>query len=170
MPKLSSWLHVIDNISEWTGKVFSFTIFLLISIVVYEVVSRRVFMEPTIWVHETSAFLFGVYFILGGAYTLLLRAHVNMDILYNRFPPRMKPIVDVLGSAFLFLFCGALLWKGTELAWRSLIVGELTSSAWQPPLYPMKIAIAVGAFLIVLQGLAKLIRDLVTAVRGGAEI
>lgn len=93
-----------------------------------------------------------------------------MDIFYNRFPPRMKAIVDVVTTVFFFVVCGSLLWKGGVMGWTSLMLLERSTSVWHPPLYPLKLTMPIAAFLILLQGLAKFIRDLNAAIIGGKTI
>lgn len=168
MKRLTSCLHIIDMISEWSGKIVSYTILILISIITFEVVSRYIFRQPTNWVHETSAFLFGGMFLLGGAYTLLEKAHVSMDVFYARFSIRKKAVVDLVMSFLFFLFCGVLVWVGGSTAWNSILNRELSQSSWGPPLYPIKTVIPIGALLMLLQGSAKFVRDLVTVFRGAA--
>ncbi|MAG15423.1 MAG: hypothetical protein CL874_06065 [Dehalococcoidales bacterium] len=170
MKRLTSCLHVIDKISEWSGKIAGFGILLLILIVTFEVVSRYVFRQPTIWVHETSAFLFGGIFLIGGAYALLLKTHVNMDVFYQRFSIRTRATLDVATSLLFFLFLGVLIWVGGSSAWNSILKQELSNSHWAPPIYPIKSAIPLGALLLILQGLAKFVRDLITAFRPDATI
>jgi len=61
------------------------------------------------------------------------------------------------------LFMGLMLWKGWDATWESIRLGEKTDSVWGPVQWPAKMLIFIGAFLVVLQGLAKFIRDLATA-------
>jgi len=157
---------MIDSISEWTGKIVSFLIIVIIGVTIWEVILRYVFNAPTIWAFDAAYLIFGAYGVLGGAYTLYLKGHVNVDILYGRFPLRVRAIVDLGTSIFFFLFCGLLLWKGGEMAWDSLKIMERGSSAWNPPIYPIKLTIPIGVFLLLLQGIAKFIRDLVMATTG----
>ena len=113
--------------------------------------------------------IFGAFFILGGACVLLHKEHVNMDIIYNRFPLRMRAIVDIVTAVLLFVACGSLLWKGGIMGWDSLMILERSTSPWHPPLYPLRLTIPVAAFLILLQALAKLTRDFSTAITGREE-
>ena len=159
-------LGFVDNLSEWTGRVAGFLMFTLAFIVGYEVVLRYVFDSPTIWAHETAAMFFGAFIMLGGAYTLRHQAHVNMDIIYGRLPARGKAILDIITFVLFFLFCWLLLRDGWNLAWKSLLANEHASTVWAPPVYPLRMMLPVGAFLILLQGLAKLARDVITASTG----
>ena len=157
---------MIDSISEWTGKIVSFLVIVIIGVTIWEVILRYVFNAPTIWAFDAAYLIFGAYGVLGGAYTLNLKGHVNVDILYGRFPLRVRAVFDLATSIFFFLFCGLLLWKGGEMAWSSLKIMERGSSAWNPPVYPIKLTIPIGAFLLLLQGIAKFIRDLIIATTG----
>ncbi|MDO9109536.1 MAG: TRAP transporter small permease subunit, partial [Desulfatirhabdiaceae bacterium] len=75
---MKSFLRTIDSISLWTGKVCSFLIYFGIAMLVYEVISRYLFGTPTVWAHGYSQRLFGSYFILVGAYTLLMNGHIRV--------------------------------------------------------------------------------------------
>jgi len=162
--KVSSALRFIDTISDWSGKIVSFIIVFMITFMGYEVVLRYIFNAPTLWVFETVQFLFGAFCILGGAYALRHRAHVNMEVVYVRFPLRMRAIVDLITSTLFFFFIVVLLWGGWEFAWRSVQTLETTFTPWNPPLYPLKLTIPIAASLILLQGLAKFVRDLIVAI------
>jgi len=164
MQKVSSTLRLIDTISDWSGKIVSFMLVFMVAFMSYEVVLRYIFNAPTRWVFETVQFLFGAFCILGGAYALRHRAHVNMEVIYVRFPLRMRAIVDLITSTLFFLLIVVLLWGGWEFAWRSVQTLETTFTPWNPPLYPLKLTIPLAAFLILLQGLAKFVRDLIMAI------
>lgn len=164
MHKLSFFLHAIDTISERIGKIVSFLVIFIIASIFYEIVSRSLFSAPTIWVHELSVFLFGGLSVIGGAYAFRNNAFVNVDIVYSRLPRRWRSILDLLTSALFFIFCVALIWYGWQLAWKSLLLLETNQTVWDPPVYPSKLAIPIAAFILLLQGLAKFIRDLIIAI------
>jgi len=161
-----SLLKIIDCISEWAGKCTSFLILPGIAILAWEVISRYGFNHPTMWAHGTSQRLFAAYYILGGAYVLRYRDHVNVDIIYFRFSPRVKAILDCITSVAFFAFCGVLLWQGLEFALTSLAQLEPDDTPWRAPIYPVKLMIPVGALLILIQGLANFFRNLFTAITG----
>jgi len=166
MGKVKRLLELIDNLNEWVGRIIAPLSLVMIAVIVCEVLLRYIFNNPTIWAHETAAMLFGAYFILGGGYALRHRAHVNMDVIYDRLSLRGKGILDVVTSPLFFIFCGLLLWEGGQMFWNALQIGERTSSYWKPLTYPVKLMIPLGASLILLQGSAKLIRDLHIAITG----
>ncbi len=163
---LKSSLHIVDSISEWSGKLVSFLVAAMILAMTYEVILRYAFNAPTRWSYELTLFFFGSYCILGGAFTLLRREHVTMDVFYVRLSPRAAAITDLITAVLFFLFCGVLLWYGWGFFMRSWMSAETTATPWDPVLWPIKLSIPVGAFLILLQGLAKFSRDLFTASTG----
>ena len=153
-------LALIDSLSDHAGRLVAYLIPFLALVEVYEVVARYACNAPTIWASELSAMLFGVFILLGGADTLRQGGHVNMDILYGRLSPKGRAVVDIITFTLFLTFIGVLLWKGWETAWRSLKLLEHDSTEWGPPLYPFKLMLPLGALLLLLQGLAKLVRDI----------
>ena len=152
-------LKIIDAINETAGKILSYFLFLFFGLLLMEVFLRYLFNSPTVWANELSQMLFGAYAVVCGGYILLTGGHVNVDIIYSRLGPKKRAALDIATSVLFFLFCGMLLTYGGSLAWDSLSRFEHSQSAWNPPLYPAKLAIPLAAVLLILQGLAKLIRD-----------
>jgi len=158
-------LDVIDAISEWTGKIVSFLIILMIGVIIWVAVLAPLFnlggRQDSI---TTYANLLSVYIILGAAYALRTRAHVNIDILHRRFPLRTRALVDIATSTLFFIFVIILWWQLIEKApWESL---KLSPHLLAPPNWPVRLIWPVGIFLLLLQGLAKLARDVVSAITG----
>ncbi|OPL11668.1 MAG: hypothetical protein AVO39_04955 [delta proteobacterium MLS_D] len=158
----------IDAFNDRLGRILSYAVLLMFLVVLSEVIRRYVFNAPTVWGTELTQLTFGVYSILAGGYLLRWGGHVNVDILYNRFSTRTKAFIDILTSVLFFLFCGMMLIYGSILAKNSIAIWEHSVSAWGPPLWPVKLMIPFGAFLLLLQGVAKLIRDILTL--AGADV
>lgn len=156
----------IDSINNWTGKIASFLIPLLIGFETYEVISRYVFGRPTIWITELSAMIFGALILLGGGYTMYQGSMANMDIVYMKFSERGRAIIDSITFLFFVMFIGVLFCKGGYMAWKSLIDLEHDSTEWAPPLYYFKMTLPVGAFLLLLQGFAKFLKDIIIVIKG----
>jgi len=158
-------LSAIDVLNNWVGGL-SFVVLVIIGITLFEVIGRFAFGHPTVWAHETTTLLFGIYFIMSGGYALLNKAHIRVDVLWGHLSLRKRAIVDLATCAFGFLFLGALLRFSVKMAWESTVMLERSATPFNPPLYPAKICLAIGASLILLQLIAKTIRDIYLAVRG----
>ena len=67
---------------------------------------------------------------------------------------------------FFLFYLGTLIWAGWIWAWDSMKLGETTGTPWNPPIWPVKLAIPVAAALVLLQGIANVIRDFQATRRG----
>lgn len=157
---------IIGAINGWLGRILSFLIFPLIAIILGEIVSRAIWNMPTNWVHESSGYLLAGMTVLAGGYALLRRAHIKVDIVYNRLPQRVRAIVDVFTALFFFIFCVVLIWKGGASAWHAFLTGETSGTFFNPKLWPIRLIIPIGAFFLLLQGLVHFILDLMSAITG----
>ena len=160
MAFLKTLMAFIDTVNDRVGNLLSYLLFFFFVLLLMEVILRYFFNSPTVWANELAQMFFGAYAILAGGYILRTGGHVNVDILYSRLSRKSKAILDIATSLLFFLFCGMLLIYGGSLAWDSLARFEHSQSAWNPPLYPVKLMIPLAAILLMLQGLAKLIRDI----------
>ena len=137
-------------------------------ILVIEVVARYVFGAPTIWANHLSILIFGGFFIMGGAYTMMNDGHVKMDLLYNRLPnDRVRAILDLVTSSLFFLFCGVLLYKAVPYCWEATLNGErITALCWQVYAWPTYWCLPVATLLLLIEGVIKFARTLRIAIRG----
>ena len=163
---LSKTVQRIDTLSHWSGKAMAVLLFVLVGMVMFEVVSRYVFNHPTIWGLEASTMVFGPFALISGAYALLHRGHVRMDIFYERWAERTKAIVDACTFPLFMAFIIIMLWKTTSYAWNSFLIREHSVTAWSPPIYFWKLMMPLAAILIALQGIADFIRNLTYAISG----
>jgi len=104
----------------------------------------------------------GSFFTLGMGYTLLKNAHVRIDILSSRFSRRVQAAIDVTISVILFFpSFGLLLYHLIPYVYDSWVTGEKSlESFWRPPIYPFKTVLLISVVLLLLQGIAVLIRNL----------
>ena len=165
--QLKTLLKGCDTICEWSGRIFVWLIIPLSAVVVFEVISRRIFGSPHIWSTEVTNFIYGPHFMLVAAYTLLHRGHVNIDIIYNRFSIRVRGVLDIFTHLFFFFpFCIIILYNGIIFAKTSWSMGETSESAGLTIVPLIKTVIPVTFMLILIQGLANFIRSLIRVVRG----
>jgi TRAP-type mannitol/chloroaromatic compound transport system permease small subunit len=163
-------LAIIDALSIWTGKAASWLVLIVVVFVVYEILMRYVFHLPTLWVSESMVFGCGITYVLGAAWALQDNRHVKIDLIYGRLTPRQRAIIDSITFVFFVLYLSVFLWATAKYTWQSVLVRETTGSAWDPPVYPIKVALVIGVLLLLLQGTAKFIRDLHLSIKGGDEL
>lgn len=154
-------LRAIDGLSEYSGRIFSVTVLIATVVVIFEVVMRYVFVSPTAWGFELPIILAGASYLLSGAYAEKHEAHIRVDLLYARMPPRGRALVDVLLTAPVFLGSLAVIaWYGLDWTLAAYEADTRTGTAWNPVVWPMRSLIPVGAVLLLLQGIAGLLRSL----------
>ncbi|RZL62657.1 MAG: TRAP transporter small permease subunit [Variovorax sp.] len=164
---MQSFLLAVDRFSTWVGKAFAWCAVLLVLLITWEVFSRYVLNKPHAWVLDAQIMLYGALFMTAGAYTLSKNGHVRGDVLYGFFRPRTQAIVD-LSLYIIFFLPGviAMTWAGWIYAGESLAIREQTFSADPLPLYPFKYIIPLAGFLLLVQGIAEIIRCVQCIQRG----
>ncbi|HKJ65709.1 MAG TPA: TRAP transporter small permease subunit [Desulfopila sp.] len=151
----------IDRLNLWQGKITSMLIIPLLLVVLYEVFMRYGFNSPTIWGFEATAFLYGMHYMFGLAYTDVKKGHVQVDIFTSLAPKKVQAAISALTTLVFFLpvMTCMTIWS-TKFAIYSVQGLEKNSTSWAPPIYPFKLIMALCFFLLLLQGVSNLIRDL----------
>jgi len=157
------FLNTVDTISAWFGKAAAWLIVGLMLLVCAEVFKRYIMNMPTAWIFDASNMLYGSLFMLAGAYALAQNAHVRGDFLYSSMRPRTQAALDVVLYIVFFLpGIMALLYAGYDYAALSWRINEHSNvTAECPPVYYFKTVIPVAGALVMLQGLAEIVRCVV---------
>jgi TRAP-type mannitol/chloroaromatic compound transport system permease small subunit len=161
-------LHAAERLSTWVGKAFSWLIVLLMTVVCVEVFKRYALNAPTAWIYDANNMMYGTLFMMCGAYTLSKDGHVRGDFLYGGMRPRLQASLDlVLYVVFFLPGVGALTLAGWDYFQDSLAMREQTFNATPLPVYPFKFVIPLAGTIVLVQGLAEILRCLV-CLRTGA--
>ena len=160
---VQKFLLAADHISTWTGKFTAWLILVLMSVVCIEVFKRYILNAPTSWIFDLDSMLYGTLFMICGAYTLAQDAHVRGDFLYGSFRPRTQATLDlVLYIVFFIPGVIALIYAGIDYAAISWHINEHSNvTAEGPPVYPFKTVIPIAGVLVLIQGLAEIVRCIV---------
>ena len=156
-------LHTIDGISTWVGKAFAWLMVVLMIVVCVEVFKRYILNAPTAWIFDAENMLYGTCFMLGGAYTLAQNAHVRGDFLYSSMRPRTQAGLDlVLYIVFFIPGIAALIYSGWVFAVESWAINEHSNvTANGPPVWQFKFMIPLAGTMVMIQGVAEIIRCVV---------
>ena len=163
------FLRIVDSISYASGKLFAWLIVALTFVVSIEVFKRYILNAPTAWIYDLNSMLYGTLFMMCGAYTLAAAGHVRADFVYIYMKPRGQAALD-LALYLLFFIPGilGLIYAGAGFAADSWRIGEhSTVTAEGPPVYQFKAVIPLAGALVMLQGLAEILRCVV-CLRTGA--
>jgi TRAP-type mannitol/chloroaromatic compound transport system permease small subunit len=157
---LTRIIHSIEGLSVWVGRAFGWCILILTFSVTYEVFVRYVLNAPTVWVFDMMVQMYGALFLMAGPYALAQDTHVRGDVVYRLFPVKVQAKIDFT-LYILFFFPGmlALFWYGWEIASDSWRYKEVS---WNSPariqIYFFKTLIPIAGFLLILQGIAEMLR------------
>lgn len=159
---ITGLLKIIDSLSEWSGKIVSWILLIMIVVISYDTAARYLFNAPTIWAFDLSCMLFGTYFMIGTVWTLKKEEHVRIDLIYGKLSRRQKAILDAVFDVVLFfpyvIACFIYSAKYAANSWA--ILERSWQSVWYPPLYPFKTVIPIAFLLLTLQGMAHFIRNI----------
>jgi TRAP-type mannitol/chloroaromatic compound transport system permease small subunit len=155
-------LLAIDRLSTRLGQTFAWSVLLLTIFISAEVFSRYVLGKPHAWMFDVQIMLYGILFMMAGAYTLSKNGHVRGDVLYGFFRPRTQASLDLL-LYILFFLPGvfAMTWAGWTYFQESLAIREQTFNADPIPVYPFKFFIPFAAGILLLQGFAEIARCII---------
>ena len=154
---------IIDRIVVKQAEASSLLMVALVVLMCYGVIMRYFFNAPTIWGLELTTFIYGVHFVMGYSYTEYFEGHVRVDIFSSKFPKKVQDILYIVlticVSLPLVTLLGLWAWDNAITSTRML---EELSSAWAPPLWPVKLFMALGFTFLFLQVLSNLIKRILS--------
>ena len=180
MKALLFFPRLVDPINRAIGLVVMYGVFVLMGILLWSSVSKTFFV-PSLWTLEMAQFAMVAYYMLGGPYSILMGSNVRMDLFYSRWSLRRKAAVDSITVLFLIFYLGVLLygafsstayslgyWGSEPLSFFAWLVtgseeiGRMgrSSTAWRPFIWPIKTIMIIGLFLMLLQALSELCKDI----------
>ena len=149
-----------DIFSLVWGRMSMIAIVAILLVMFYEVVSRYVFIKPTLWANELSIWLAALVFLMSGLYAMQQRAHIRIYIIYDKFPTWGRRVSDTVSVALIWIFAISLTWGGFNEARDKFFRGETMGTAWDPPIpATVKPAILIVVAFVAIQALSNLIAD-----------
>ncbi|WP_299861311.1 TRAP transporter small permease subunit [uncultured Roseobacter sp.] len=176
------YVRWVDAVNYRIGRIMMYGIFVMMAILLWSSISKTFFL-PTLWTLEMAQFAMVAYYITGGAYAMQLGANVRMDLFYHNWSVEKKAWFDAFTVLLLIFYLGILLygalgstayslgyWGQEPLTYfAGLLTGteevgrlERSSTAWRPYIWPIKAVMIAGFFLMLLQAISELIKDIAT--------
>jgi TRAP-type mannitol/chloroaromatic compound transport system permease small subunit len=189
-----AYVRGVDSFNRVLGCIVMFGIFVMMAILLWSSISKTFFL-PSQWTLEIAQFAMVAYYILGGPYSIQLGSNVRMDLFYANWSVKKKAWFDAFMVFVLIFYLGVLLYGGlnsmayslghfgTEpfVFFKDLVVAFVTGgpdaagevigyverspTAWRPYLWPIKGVMVLGFFLMLLQAISELIKD-IARIRG----
>ena len=164
-------VRACDLTSYWTSRTASWIVLAIIFAIAYEVVTRYFFRYANFWAYDTAWYLGATFIVLGGCYVTLVSGHVRIDVLSTRFPRKLRLWIEVIFIVIFFMPLWSILTKkGWELFHRAVEKGEVSElTYWWPPLWPVRLTVALGLTLLLIAGVSWLIKT-IYELRTGKEL
>lgn len=161
MPKfIIIYVKYIDYVSTKIGRITMYMIFVMIGVLLLGAITRNILNMPLSWTVEMAQFIITAYYIMGGAYSMVLKDHVRMDLIYDRFSDTNKAKIDVITNLFLLTYLLIMLFGAVSSTMYAIEYGERKFSQWNPSMIPIKIIMVTGIILMILQTISTFFKDL----------
>ena len=159
MNALLALSRMIDALNVRIGRVLMWVVLVMVLISAANATIRKLFNYSSNAYLEIQWYLFSAIFLLGAGYTLLRNEHVRIDIISSRTSARAQNWVDVFGILFfLFPMAGIIMWLSIPLLEDSWVRNEVSTNAGGLVIWPARLLVPVGFFLLILQGISELIK------------
>lgn len=152
----------LDSFSEWVGRSIAWLTLLMVLVTFVVVVMRYVLNVGNIQLQESMIYMHSFIFLLGAGYTLKHDGHVRVDIFYRPLGERGKAIINIVGTLFLLLpvsiFIFWISWDYVAFSWHTLEGSQEAGGI--EALYLLKTSLLLMPLLMILQGIAELLRNI----------
>lgn len=161
MKIISTFVRVVDKVNRGITRFFGYLVIALNAVLMYGVIMRYLFHHPVHWEGDIAWLIFIIFSVLSGGYVYRQDGHVRLDVIYGRLNPVTRAVLDVITFPCFLFFMGLFSWFAIKKAWWSIKLMETNPmSYFHGPIYPARIALAIGAVLLLFQGIAELIRSI----------
>lgn len=154
---MRAFVDIINMISKLCGVVAAALIGSAILVVCQMVWMRYVMGSSTIWQTEFVIFSLVAATFIGSPYVLLIKGHVNVDLLPHYLSHRWRMVLAMIASLGGLSFCAVLAWTGFLLFHEALVNNWTTDTVWALPLWIPYLSIPLGVGLLAVQYVADII-------------
>ena len=151
--------RLIDRLSERVGHTIYWLVLVAVVISALNAVVRKAFNFSSNSFLEIQWYLFSLIFLFCAGYTLKHNEHVRIDIITSRLSARARASIDIFGTLFFLLPMSLLImWLSWPLFVDAYTRHEVSTNAGGLIVWPARLMVPIGFFLLVLQGLSELIK------------
>jgi TRAP-type mannitol/chloroaromatic compound transport system permease small subunit len=153
--------RAIDRISERIGLTVSWLVLAAVLISAANAIVRKTFNVSSNSFLEIQWYLFSVVFLFCAGYTLLRNQHVRIDVVAGRLSPQAQAWIDILGTIFFLMpMALTIMWLSWPVFVQAYVRHEVSTNAGGLLIWPARLLVPIGFFLLVIQGLSELIKRL----------
>lgn len=158
----SAYVRIVDRFNYILGRIMMYGLFVMIGILLWSTISKQIYVVPAFWTLEMAQFALVAYYLVGGAYSIQLGSNVRMDLFYGNWSDRKKAWFDSFTVLLLIFYLGVMLYGGIDSTSYAFEYNERAPTLWRPLMWPVKMVMCFGIFLMLLQAISELIKDIAT--------
>lgn len=175
-------LKSLSRLSDWIGKLNAWLLIPMSIMVIATVVLSQFNLSQLLkWetdlpllgqqltvisLVELQWHFFGIFVLVGGSWALQADRHVRVDLLYVRFSPLWRNVVNLIGDlAFLLPFCAVIFWFSLALVKRSYLAGEGSDYDALTDRYLIKSILPIAFGFLFLNGLLRIAHSILEIVQ-----
>lgn len=163
MPAIvKTYVRTVDRFNRMIGRVMMYGLFVMMAILLWSSLSKTMFVVPAHWTLEMAQFALVTYYLVGGPYSIQLGSNVRMDLFYGNWSIRKKAWFDSFTVLLLIFYLGVLLYGGISSTLYAIDYDERSASLWRPLMWPVKVVMCFGIFLMLLQAISEFFKDVAT--------
>lgn len=151
----SWWVRLNHAVVTLCGRLAAALFAVIAVMVTYEVIARYLFLSPTIWVEDLSLLCQIWASCLGASWLLQHQALIRIDMLINRFGPRLRIVSELWSLLVVALFSAWATWYGAYIVMDAISINAASASMLGLPMWITKSAIPVGFGLLFIQCLTE---------------
>lgn len=151
--------RLIDAISERVGHLVYWLVLATVLISAGNATVRKLFSYSSNSFLEIQWYLFSMVFLFCAGYTLKHNEHVRIDIITSHFSARVRAGIDIFGTLFFLLPMAVLvMWLSWPVFVEAYTRNEVSTNAGGLIIWPARLMVPVGFFLLIVQGCSELIK------------
>lgn len=151
-------IRVIDKITQFAAFFSAWMLFGIGVMVTFEVIMRKVFNSPTIWVDETARFCLVWAVYLASAHILKSRELITVELFTGSLSPAKLKMLEFFALTVIAIFSAVATYYGAEVVLESIEMGRKTSSMLGVPKWITESAVPVGFGLLLVQAVVEIIK------------
>ncbi|MBW3098323.1 TRAP transporter small permease subunit [Pseudohoeflea coraliihabitans] len=159
-PFFRAYVRYVDRFNYYAGRAMMYGFFVMVAILLWSSLSKAIFVVPAFWTLEVAQFALVAYYLVGGPYAMQMGSNVRMDLFYSNWSLRKKATFDSFTVLLLILYLGVLLYGGISSTMYAIDYQERSPSLWRPLMWPIKSVMCFGIFLMLLQAVSELLKDI----------
>ncbi len=163
---LTAYCLGINRVVYWVGVSASVLMPILAATVAFEVFSRYVLGEPTIWAYDVSLFLFGYIAALGGALAQQNKAHINVDVLYLSVSTRARSVFNLFSYSLAIFFLCVVMMMAFGKFEEAVEFNYRRQSEWAPSMAHFWVMMMCASAVFIAQFTSDMVQDIYFVITG----